>query len=344
MASRGGEQKQKRASAFSQAPPAAARKRPKADDLVAQSGSATDPGRDSPPATVSLYKPCTPSAPSPQQTLQAMLACLSGLAAEVRLSGSPVGNKISAVANIASALSESIGSTLLFTERHPARERCPMADAGWFMDVALCVDLAARLVALSSQPQLFDAGAQAAAAADADQSSRKDAGEVELGDAPASGAAACAETAPSPHYLLAVTKQVRRLAVEQEKLERAEKHLLRVRASEAGTWARAASKELKTHMKSQDEAVIRIAATAVAHIEARGIDALAHVNRLLRGKEEGDARAILSWLVSAKEAYDEVYAIKAFPTQLGPELPPPDLPKVSVRCEPEVHASTSLAV
>ncbi|MFN9903802.1 MAG: hypothetical protein ACK55Z_34500, partial [bacterium] len=30
-------------------------------------------------------------------------------------------------------------------------------------------------------------------------------------------------------------------------------------------------------------------------------------------------------------AYDEVYAIKAFPTQLGPELPPPDLPKVSVR-------------
>jgi hypothetical protein len=344
MASRGGEQKQKRASAFSQAPPSAARKRPKMDDLVAQRGSATDPGHGSPSATVSLYKPCTPSAPSPQQTLQAMLASLSGLAAEVRLSESPVGNKISAVANSASALSESIGSTLLFAERHPAGEGCPVADAGWFMDVAHCVDLAARLVALSSQPQLFDAGAQAAAAAEAAQSSRKDAWEVKLGDAPpASEAAAGAETAPSPHYLLAVTKQVRRLAIEQEKLERAEKHLLRVRASEAGTWARAASEELKTHMKSQDEAVIRIAATAVAHIEARGIDALAHVDRLLRGEEKGDARAMLSWLVSAKEAYDEVYAIKAFPTQLGPELPPPDLPKVSVRCEPEVHACTSLA-
>ena len=336
MASRGGEQKQKRASAFSQAPPSAARKRPKVDDLVAQRGSATDPGHSSPPATVSLYKPCTPSAPSSQQTLQAMLASLSGLAAEVRLSESPVGNKISAVANSASALSESIGSTLLFAERHPAGEGCPVADAGWFMDVAHCVDLAARLAALSSesQPQLFngDAGAQAAAAADAAQSSRKDAWEVKLGDAPpASEAAAGAETAPSPHYLLAVTKQVRRLVVEQEELERAEKHLLRVRASEAGTWARAASEELKTHMKSQDDAVIRIAETAATHFEARGIDALEHVDRLLRGEEEGDARATLSWLVRAKEAYDEVYAIKAFPTQLGPELPPPDLPKVSVR-------------
>ena len=329
MASRGGEQK-RRASAFSQAPPAEARKRAKADDLVAQGGaggSATDSGRASPPATVSLYKPCPPSVQNPQQTLQAMLASLSGLAAEVRLSKSPVGNKILAVANSASALSESIGSTLLEEERKQASDLPSkggmVADAGWFMDVAHCVDLAARLVALSSQPQLCDAGAQAAAASDAAQ--------------PASEAAAA-------HHLLAVTKQVRRLAVEQEKLERAEKHLLRLRASEAGTWARAASEELKTHMKSQDDAVIRIAATAVTHIEARGIDALAHVDRLLRGEEEGDAKAILSWLVSAKEAYDEVYAIKAFPTQLGPELPPYVLPKVFVRCEPEVHACMSLAV
>ncbi len=336
MATNGGEQK-RRASAFSQALPAAGRKRAKADDLVAQRGRATDSGRDSPPAILSLSTTnhAKLSEPSPQQKLQAMLASLSGLAAEVRLSESPVGNKISAVAMSASVLSESIGSTRSDAERHQAREGGRVADAGWFMDVAHCVDLAARLAALSSesQPQLFngDAGAQAAAAADAAPSSRKGAGEVELGDAPASEAAGGTKTAPSPHYLLAVTKQVRRLVVEQEELERAEKHLLRVRASEAGTWARAASEELKTHMKSQDDAVIRIAETAATHFEARGIDALEHVDRLLRGEEEGDARATLSWLVRAKEAYDEVYAIKAFPTQLGPELPPPDLPKVSVR-------------
>ncbi len=184
----------------------------------------------------------------------------------------------------------------------------PAPNGGWYADVARACDLAARLVHHAC-------------------------------NACATAAAAGAETAPDAHDLLAKVQLVRRMAVEQEKLQIAGTQLLHSRVSEAGACCIEASEELKTHMAAQDDAVMRVVKYAAMQLEAQGDDAMEMVDRLLRGEEEGGVRETLAWLTSAKAAYDEAYAIKAFPTQIAPELPPLDLPQVYPPCEPPARTS-----
>jgi hypothetical protein len=238
--------------------------------------------------------------------LQAMLSSLSSLPRSVTLSESPVGRAGAAVA-------ESIAGLEATARRHEAAPQRPAPDGGWYADVTRACNFAARLVTRAC-------------------------GLAERWDhARASAAAAGAE---SPD-LLAKAQQMRRMAVELDKLQIADRHLLRSRVSEAGAWCSEASEELMKHMAAQDDAVIRVVTHAATQLEALGDDEMELVDELLRGEEEGSVREMLARLTSAKAAYDEAYAIKAFSTQLAPALPPLDLQQVSPLRASRAHLSLS---
>ena len=166
-----------------------------------------------------------------------MLSSLSSLPRSVTLSESPVGRAGAAVA-------ESIAGLEATARRHEAAPQRPAPDGGWYADVTRACNFAARLVTRAC-------------------------GLAERWDhARASAAAAGAE---SPD-LLAKAQQMRRMAVELDKLQIADRHLLRSRVSEAGAWCSEASEELMKHMAAQDDAVIRVVTHAATQLEALGDD------------------------------------------------------------------------
>ena len=240
-----------------------------------------------------------------------------------------------------------------------ARHARVLAGAEWFRDLAQTIR-AARDVLSRSQDQLASSAARKQAddirrTTVADPAAAQEAeagGEAAAGEEAAAGAAAAAAEAtasprgdlpalltdalnpgggPRQEDLLAILQRRHAIALDLRQAELATATSLRACAAGAGEWACAASGELKRAMCAQDDAMMRVATHAATQLEAQGVGAMEHVDKLLRGEEEGGVRATLAWLTRAKVAYDEAYAIKAFPTQLAPKLPPLDLPKVPVR-------------